>query len=430
MPRREYPKSEGKFGTIYKVARGITVRRDNRQQWSLEITRKGQRKSVTMGTGPEGRAKAIEAAEGVAKKLKSASTKTPSTKPDERRKPTFVACAREWYGDNQNRWSEETVTRYEAILRLHIEPCNTYKQPINRVTRNQVKQHLRELSKERSPALVEAVHAVVSSIFEEAIDSGLTRENPARRLLRKILPKEHQRNVKDAAPMTITERDRLMAVAQTACPASMRVALMVMAFMGLRLGEGLALRLKHLDFDRMLYRVTESYKERVFRKPKGGKSRFVDVPDFLIAELEAHVAFLKKERLRLGIGGPVDALLVNPKDGHTPFSQRDVQCGLRRACKAAGLAIRNPHDLRHTYATTLLMAGVSPAYVQKQLGHSSISMTVDVYGHWIPGEGRAGLEAALAGGSRNGAGGGKIVPFSVPNLQISANENATASLTN
>jgi hypothetical protein len=94
MPRREYPKKEGKFGTTYKVARGIAVRRDNRQQWSLEVTRKGQRKSVTMGTGPEGRAKAIEAAEGVAKKLKSASTKTPSTKPDERRKPTFVACAR------------------------------------------------------------------------------------------------------------------------------------------------------------------------------------------------------------------------------------------------------------------------------------------------------------------------------------------------
>jgi integrase len=76
------------------------------------------------------------------------------------------------------------------------------------------------------------------------------------------------------------------------------------------------------------------------------------------------------------------------------------------------------------------MAGVSPAYVQKQLGHSSISMTVDIYGHWIPGEGRAGLEAALAGGSKKGTGEAKIVPFSVPNLQISANENATASLTN
>lgn len=425
MPRREYPKREGKFGTIYKVARGITVRRDNRQQWSLEITRKGQRKSVTMGTGSEGRVKAIEAAEGVAKKLSSAALKTSSAKPSTPLKPTFSACAKEWFGDNQNRWSEETVTRYEAILRLHIEPHNLFRQPIDRVTRNQFKKHLRELSKERSPALVEAVHAVVSSIFEEAIDSGLIRDNPARRLLRKILPKEHQRDVKDAAPMSITERDRLMAVAQTTCPASMRMALMVMAFMGLRLGEALALRLKHLDFDRMLYHVTESYKEGVFRKPKGGKSRFVDIPDFLAAELEAHVAFLKKERLRLGIGGPVDALLVNPKDGDTPFSQRDVQCGLRRACKAAGLEIRNPHDLRHTYATILLMAGVSPAYVQKQLGHSSISMTVDIYGHWIPGEGRAGLEAALKGGEN-----AEYTQKVVRKLRIFAYKNERASVTN
>lgn len=41
------------------------------------------------------------------------------------------------------------------------------------------------------------------------------------------------------------------------------------------------------------------------------------------------------------------------------------------------------------------MSGVSPAYVQKQLGHHSISMTVDTYGHWIPGEGRCDLDAAL-----------------------------------
>jgi integrase len=97
-----------------------------------------------------------------------------------------------------------------------------------------------------------------------------------------------------------------------------------------------------------------------------------------------------------------------------PRSQRDFQCELKRVCKAAGLEVRNPHDLRHTYATNLLMAGMSPAYVQRQLGHSSISNTVDIYGDWVPGEGRAGLEAALAGAVRTGASEGKIVPFSVP----------------
>ncbi|KPK31899.1 MAG: hypothetical protein AMK70_11540 [Nitrospira bacterium SG8_35_1] len=44
---------------------------------------------------------------------------------------------------------------------------------------------------------------------------------------------------------------------------------------------------------------------------------------------------------------------------------------------------------------------MSLAYLQKQLGHSSISITVDIYGHWFPGEGRNGLEEALAGPAPN-----------------------------
>ncbi len=79
----------------------------------------------------------------------------------------------------------------------------------------------------------------------------------------------------------------------------------------------------------------------------------------------------------------MDLLFADPaeKGGPWPYSQRKVQGELRQVCKAARLETRNPHDLRHTYATILLIAGVSPAYVQKQLGHSSIAITVDVYGH-------------------------------------------------
>ena len=90
--------------------------------------------------------------------------------------------------------------------------------------------------------------------------------------------------------------------------------------------------------------------------------------------------------------------LEDPSDnGYWPLSQRKIQRLVERVCKGAKLIVRNPHDLRHTYATTLLMAHVSPGYVQMQLGHSSISITMDVYCHWIPGQGRSGLEEALLG---------------------------------
>jgi integrase-like protein len=44
----------------------------------------------------------------------------------------------------------------------------------------------------------------------------------------------------------------------------------------------------------------------------------------------------------------------------------------------------HPHCLRHTFASLLLQQGESPVYVQRQLGHSSIKLTVDTYGKWLP----------------------------------------------
>ena len=49
------------------------------------------------------------------------------------------------------------------------------------------------------------------------------------------------------------------------------------------------------------------------------------------------------------------------------------------------------HDMRHTYASLLLSEGISPVYVKEQLGHSSIQMTVDIYGTWIPNSNRTAV---------------------------------------
>ena len=63
------------------------------------------------------------------------------------------------------------------------------------------------------------------------------------------------------------------------------------------------------------------------------------------------------------------------------------QCrqGLKRILKAVGFPLHfSPHCLRHTFASLLLQQQESPAYVQRQLGHSSIKLTVDTYGKWLP----------------------------------------------
>ena len=122
--------------------------------------------------------------------------------------------------------------------------------------------------------------------------------------------------------------------------------------------------------------------------PRRAGRGLIDLDETLVGKLDAHIKKLKKESLATG---------VLPHYLFPGITQRMVQGAVRRACMAARFRARSPHDLRHTYATLLLMDHYSPAYVQKQLGHHSISMTVDIYGHWIPGEGKKDLLKTLRG---------------------------------
>ena len=412
MPWRKYHTKAGKYGPIYQIAKGVQVRRDARGMWVLFVERNSCRTNRSIGKGREALVKAIRAGEQIACQLREANLEKPADKP-EKLVVGFKEFSRQWFDGNRCRWDPFTVQRYEEILRLHIWPHKLFDRSVDALGRKQLKQHLRSIYKKRSPATVEAVHGVISGIFEEAIDDEIIGANPARGLLNKILPPKRQRDQKEPAPFTREELRLFLDCSAVICSLAEQLILKVMAYAGLRLGEALAMRLGHLDFDRMAYHVAESFKLKRFKKPKFGKTRIVDLPAYLVDDLRHHVRSLQKENLRQGSGGSVDLLFIDPKeDGPWPYSQRKVQGMMKKVCKVAGLAPRNPHDLRHTYATLLLMAHQSPGYVQKQLGHSSISITMDIYCHWIPGEGRGGLEEAL--------GGEKVVPNRVRNSHIIA----------
>jgi integrase len=72
-------------------------------------------------------------------------------------------------------------------------------------------------------------------------------------------------------------------------------------------------------------------------------------------------------------------------DAGTPVDGSRVRKAFARVLAAAGLPPHfMPHCLRHTFASLLLQQSESPAYVQRQLGHASIKLTVDTYGKWLP----------------------------------------------
>jgi integrase len=70
------------------------------------------------------------------------------------------------------------------------------------------------------------------------------------------------------------------------------------------------------------------------------------------------------------------------------MEQNYIRRIFKRVLKKAGIREMRLHDTRHTFASLLLSNGESPVYVKEQLGHSSIQITVDIYGHLIPSSNR------------------------------------------
>ncbi len=393
MPRNQTTK--GRLKQSYKITKGVRVRRTNRGVWSIYLTKQGKRKSISVGPSEKDREKAIEMAEAIAKKLDDNERAlimgiNPENKTD------LVKYGKVWLETNAGRWDPKTHDKYEAIIRIHIAPYFAGK-TLQEIKRMDVRRFLQHVYKKRSASTVSAVRDILSGIFDDAMEEELVANNPTQRILKKILPPKRQRKMREAEPFSKDELDRFISTAEKMPVVSWAEVLILkmMGFAGFRLGEALSMRFENLDFGTKTYHVCESFKRHRFSNPKKGKKRMVDLPDFLVTELQRYITQLRKEGLQTGKGGDVSLLFLDPDERGYPYSQRKVQRLVERVCRACGLRRRNPHDLRHTYATLLLMSHMSPAYVQKQLGHSSIQITVDIYGHWIQGEGRGDLEAAL-----------------------------------
>jgi integrase len=396
MAYRKYVTTDGKYGNVYNVAKGVTVRKDHRGVWTAFVEKGGIRKNRTFGKGREALVQAIKLAEAMAQNMDQVNTG--STSPDGSNYcPMFLQYSKDWFERKKKTWKGSTRERYEGVLVKDIWPHTIFKNKrLDQITRAVMKGFLEGIYQNYSATTVEIVHCVISGIYTDAIDAEIVDKNPAHRILTNILPKKSERKQTTAKPFNKNDLDLFYRTAEKICSKGEVLILKMEGYAGLRLGESLTVRFKNIDFEKSQYYVKESYKRQKFDTPKNGKFRFVDLPDFLTEELRKYVMDLRKQKLVAGEKPIVDLLFEDPtkKDGF-PYSQRKIQEAMKRVCKKTGLDMRSPHDLRHTYATILLMRDKSLVYVQKQLGHSSIQITADIYCHWIEGEGRDGLEEAF-----------------------------------
>ena len=126
----------------------------------------------------------------------------------------------------------------------------------------------------------------------------------------------------------------------------------------------------------------------LFGPPKTEKSRrTIDFPGFVGNVLLNHELRLKETR---ALAGPKwrDNGLVFPSEVGTPAEERNVLRRFQKVCAENGLPKLRVYDLRHSHASLLINEGVHPKKIAERLGHSSIKLTMDTYGHLFEGSDR------------------------------------------
>jgi integrase len=161
-------------------------------------------------------------------------------------------------------------------------------------------------------------------------------------------------------------------------------------YAGLRRGEIMGLRIEDVDLAKGVIRIERSYDPKAYEftepKSKAGK-RSVPIASVLRDHLIEH-------KLRIGRS---EGLFFG-RTPETPFDDSSLAARAATAWKNAGLAGVTLHEARHTYASLMIAAGVNAKSLQTYMGHSSVTITYDRYGHLMPGnedEAAALLDAYL-----------------------------------
>jgi integrase len=288
-------------------------------------------------------------------------------------------------------FKENTRQRYLSVLENHILPSALFNNDVGNISRGDAKEFLRGLVATKSEGTAELAHVIMCRIFDEAVEDGIIDINPAKNLHKRVF-KERKKD-KDkfkADPFTVDQLDLFLKTAPSVCDPLLCLLFETLSSSGMRLGEGQALRVSCFDFENFTVHITEQYikNDHSFGGPKLSSRRTIHMPGFMMEKIKAFICAKQLENS--------DLLFVDPKTS-LPISQRKIDYRFKKICRKAGLKKRRVHDLRHTYATILLLANTSPAFVQYQLGHASIKTTIDIYCHWIPAEGRIDIEKALSG---------------------------------
>jgi integrase len=268
--------------------------------------------------------------------------------------------------------------RYRQLMLDHVAPALGGR-PLIRLEPEDLQQlYAAKIREGLSPATVRMVHFILHRALRDAVRWGRCGHNPADLVDPPRLPR------KEAAVLGL---DEVRAVLQAAAGHQFELLFRVALKTGLRRGELLALRWRDIDLDRGLIIVrgtlqpTPSGSAPLVAEPKSSSSRrALAIDDDLLERLGMHRTTWASTWDGDGNPpGPEDFVFVSATG--RPISPSSLLLSWGRLLRRTGLAHMPFHATRHTAATLMLGAGVSPRVASERLGHATVAMTLDRYSH-------------------------------------------------
>jgi integrase len=243
-----------------------------------------------------------------------------------------------------------------------------------------------------SESSARTAYTVLRSALDGAVRDGLLHRNPAAVVARPAMARKEARHLSPG---------QVAALLNAAKSSRYHPAFVLLAATGLRRGEALALTWADVDLDTGVLRVRGTLArvggQLTVTPPKTAKSRrTLRLAPGIVATLRAHRRVQATERIKAANIWHESGFVFTTENGQ-PVDPDNLLRALKTAAERAGLPRWvHVHTLRHSAATMLLEAGKGLKTVSELLGHSSVSITGDVYQHVSDGEAQAAADALAA----------------------------------